>query len=43
MNKYQVIKQIVESKKINDDDKVYYVEMFVKGWYDETDLEWIWE
>lgn len=42
MNKYQVIKNIMNSTKINDDDKVYYIEMFLKGWYTVQDIEWIW-
>jgi hypothetical protein len=42
MNKYQVIKNIMYSTKVNDDDKVYYIEMYLKGWHTEQDIEWIW-
>lgn len=43
MSKYEVIKKIVESKRINNDDQVYHIEMFLKGWSTEEDLKWIWE
>lgn len=43
MNKYNVIKKIMESKKINENDKVYAIEMFLKGWYTEDEVKWIWE
>lgn len=42
MNKYQVIKNIIESTRINDDDKAYYIEMYIKGWHTEQEIEWIW-
>ena len=41
MSKYEVIKGIMNSSAINEDDKVYYIEMFVKGWYTVEDLAWI--
>lgn len=41
MSKYDVIKNIMESN-INETDKVYHIEMFLKGWITEKDLEWIW-
>lgn len=41
MNKYKVIKKIMNSTKINEDDKVYYIEMFLKGWHTEEDIKWI--
>lgn len=43
MSKYEVVKKIMESSKIGEKDKVYYIEMFLKGWYTEKDIEWIWE
>ena len=43
MNKYEVIRKIVESERINESDQVYYIEMFLKGWNTEEDLKWIWE
>ena len=43
MSKYEVIKRVMESTRINDDDKVYAIEMFLKGWYTEKQIEWIWE
>lgn len=42
MNKYQVIKKIMNSTKIDDDNKVYYIEMFLKGWHTEEEIKWIW-
>ena len=42
MSKYEVIKKIMESTRINEDDKVYAIEMFIKGWYTAQNLEWIW-
>ena len=43
MSKFEAIKNIMESTKIINDDKVYYIEMFLKGWHTEDDLKWIWE
>lgn len=44
MSKYEVIKKIVEStKNLNEDDKVYIIEMFLKGWFEENDIKWVWE
>ena len=43
MSKYEVIKKIMESTKINENDKVYYIEMFLKGWHTENEIKWIWE
>ena len=43
MSKYEVIKKIMESKEINENNKVYHIEMFLKGWSAEENLRWIWE
>jgi len=43
MSKYEVIKRIMESTRINEDDQVYYIEMFIKGWHTEEEIKWIWE
>lgn len=43
MEKYGVIKKIMNSNAINENDKVYHIEMFLKGWLDEEDLKWIWQ
>ena len=42
MSKYDVIKKIMESKKIDENDKVFTIEMFLKGWWTEEGIEWIW-
>lgn len=42
MSKYEVIEKIMNATRINEDDKVYAIEMFLKGWYTEQMLEWIW-
>lgn len=42
MSKYKVIKAIMETGKINENDKVFSIEMFLKGWYTEEQLKWIW-
>ena len=41
-NTYEVIKKVMDSTRINEDDKVYTIEMFLKGWYTEQNIEWIW-
>ena len=41
-SKYEVIKRVMESTRINADDKVYAIEMFLKGWYTKKQIEWIW-
>lgn len=43
MNKYKVITKIMESYQIGENDKVYYIEMFLKGCYTEEEIKWIWE
>jgi hypothetical protein len=43
MSEYHVIKNIMESKKISENDKVYFIKMFLKGWNTEKEIEWIWE
>ena len=42
MSKYEVIKRIIESD-LQEDGKVYYIEMFLKGWFTEENINWIWE
>lgn len=42
MSKYEVIKRVMDSTRINEDDKVYAIEMYLKGWYTEQNIEWIW-
>lgn len=43
MNKLEIIKKIIESERVKESDKVYYIETFLKGWYTEKDIKWIWE
>ena len=43
MSKYEVIKKIIDSTKIDESDKVYHIEMFLKGWFNENDVRWVWE
>ena len=43
MSNYEVIKKIMGSEKINEHDKCYYIEMFIKGWHTEEEIKWIWE
>lgn len=42
MSKYEVIAKIMGSTRINEDDKVYAIKMFLMGWYTEQNIEWIW-
>lgn len=42
MSKYETIKNIMKSEKADENMKVYYIEMFLKGWYTEKDIEWLW-
>ena len=43
MAEYEVIKNIMNSNKINENDKVYYIEMFFFFFYTAKDLNWIWD
>ena len=43
MGKYEVIKKIMDNNSISESDKVYHIEMFLKGWSTENDLKWILE
>ena len=38
--KYETIEKIVNST-LSIPDKMWYIEMFVKGWYEAKDIEWI--
>ena len=42
MEKYAVIKKIMDGR-ISECDKVYYIEMFLKGWLTEEDMKWIFD
>lgn len=43
MKKYEVIRKIIESQRINEADQAYYIEMYIKGWHTVNDIKWIWE
>ena len=43
MSKYEIIKRIMDSTRIDESGKVCAIETFLKGWYTEEDLEWIWK
>lgn len=43
MSRYEVIKRIMESTKLNEEDKVYKIALFLKGWLSVEQLSWIWE
>lgn len=43
MSKYKVIKAIMESDKISENEKVDCIKMFLGGWLTEEELKWIWE
>jgi len=43
MTKYEIITKIVNSNKIDENDKVWYIEMFLKGWISTLEMQWIWE
>ena len=43
MKSYDVIRKIVESTRINEDDQVYYISMYLKGWLTAAEIKWIWE
>lgn len=43
MSKYEVIKNIMDSEELTEDEKMYYIEMFLKGWHTKEELKWIWE
>jgi hypothetical protein len=43
MSKYKVIKNIMESTRLNEADQTYYIEMYLKGWHTEEEIKWIWE
>ena len=43
MNRYEVVKKIMDSEELPENEKLYHIEMFLKGWHTEEDLKWIWE
>lgn len=40
---YEIIEKIMASGKIDKGKKAYYIEMFVKRWFSEEEIKWIWE
>ena len=42
-SKYEVIKAIMESNRINEHEQAYYMEKFIKGELTVNDIKWIWE
>lgn len=43
MSKYEVVKKIVGSNKVDENTKVRYIHIFLNGWLTEDEIEWIWE
>lgn len=43
LKKYETIEKIMNSDKINKTDKAYYIEMYIKHWFSEDEIKWIWE
>lgn len=43
MTKYEIIKKIVNSEKIDDSNKVWYIQEILGGWLTENEIKWIWE
>lgn len=43
LSKYEIIEKIMNSYKLNANDKVYIIEMFLKGWTTEKNIKWILE
>ena len=41
MSKFEVVKRIVESKKLDDNEKVNTIQSFLLGWLNESDMGWI--
>lgn len=43
MTKYDVVKNIMESQRVNEDEQAYFIEMYIKGWFTVDEIKWIWE
>lgn len=43
MTKYEVIEKIMGSKHVDENDKVFFIESFLKGWITVDDIKWLWE
>jgi hypothetical protein len=43
MTKYEIIKKIMGSEKISENEKVHAIEMLLKGWSEPDEIKWIWE
>ena len=43
MSKYEIIKKIMESDKIDEGFKVHCIQSFLLNWETEKSLKWIWE
>ena len=43
MKKFEVVKRIVESNKLDDNGKVNTIQNFLLGWLNERDMDWILE
>lgn len=43
ISKYEVIRKIMESQRLNEEDQAYYIKEFCKGNVTVEEIEWIWE
>lgn len=43
MTKYEMIKAVINSDKITENDKLNYIQLILGNWLKENDIKWIWE
>lgn len=43
MTNYEVLKNIMNSNKIGEEDKVYYIHCFLLHCFTVEQIKWIWE
>lgn len=43
MSKYEVVKKIMESNKIDENKKLYYIQSYLLNWLTEENLKWLWQ
>lgn len=41
--KCDIITKILQSEKVNDDEKVYFIQSFLLHYYTIDQIKWIWE
>ena len=43
LRQLEIIKRIIESKRIADKDRIWYISNYINHWLSEEDIKWLWD